>query len=75
MLVYIYFNFKLDRSPNQILFDKEEEIANKIVEFVDNSYFGNGEGFLAHSLKGQDRACIVVLIYLMKNINGVWKNR
>ena len=61
-----YLTLNWTEVPNQILFDKEDEIANKIVEFVDNSYLGNGEGLLAHSFKGQDRACIVALIYLMK---------
>ena len=61
-----YLTLNWTEVPNQILFDKEDEIANKIVEFVDNSYLGNGEGILAHSFRGQDRVCIVALIYLMK---------
>ena len=61
-----YLTLNWTEVPNQILFDKADEIANKIVEFIDNSYFGHGEGLLAHSFRGQDRVCIVALIYLMK---------
>lgn len=60
-----YLTLNWSESPNQILFDQKDEIANKIVEFVDDSY-KLGEGLLVHSLKGQNRCCIVVLIYLMK---------
>ena len=61
-----YLTLKWEESPNQILFDSQDEIANRIVEFIDNSYLGKGEGLLAHSFRGQNRVCIVVLIYLMK---------
>ena len=61
-----YLTLNWTEVPNQILFDKADEIANKIVEFIDNSYLGMGEGLLAHSFRGQDRVCIVALIYLMK---------
>ena len=61
-----YLTLNWSESPSQILFDSKDEIANRIVEFVDGSLLGKGEGLLAHSLKGQNRVCIVVLIYLMK---------
>jgi hypothetical protein len=61
-----YLTLNWSENPKQILFDNKDEIANRIVEFIDNSLIGKGEGILAHSLKGQDRVCIVVLIYLMK---------
>ena len=61
-----YLTLNWTEVPNQILFDQADEIANKIVEFIDNSYLGMGEGLLAHSFRGQDRVCIVALIYLMK---------
>ena len=61
-----YLTLNWTETPNQILFDSKDEIANRIVEFIDNSYLGKGEGLLAHSFRGQDRVCIVVLIYLMK---------
>ena len=61
-----YLTLNWSEVPNQILFDSKDEIANKIVDFIDGSLLGKGEGLLAHSNKGQDRVCIVVLIYLMK---------
>ena len=61
-----YLTLNWSETPNQILFDTKDEIANRIVEFIDGSLIGKGEGVLAHSFKGQDRVCIVVLIYLMK---------
>ena len=60
-----YLTLNWSESPNQILFDPNDEIADKILFFIDDSCI-NGEGLLAHSFKGQDRVCIVVLIYLMK---------
>ena len=61
-----YLTLNWSETPNQILFDSKDEIANRIVGFIDNSYLGKGEGLLAHSFRGQNRVCIVVLIYLMK---------
>ena len=60
-----YLTLNWSETPNQILFDPKDEIANRIVEFIDNSY-NVGEGVLAHSFRGCDRVCIVVIIYLMK---------
>lgn len=60
-----YLTLNWSESPNQSLFDPKDEVANRIVGFIDDSS-KNGEGFLVHSLKGQNRACIVVLIYLVK---------
>ena len=60
-----YLTLNWTETPNQILFDPKDEIANRIVEFIDNSYIV-GEGVLAHSFRGSDRVCIVVIIYLMK---------
>ncbi len=60
-----YLTLNWSENLNQILFDQKDEIANKIVEFADDA-LKCGEGLLVHSLKGQNRACIVVMIYLMK---------
>jgi protein-tyrosine phosphatase len=60
-----YLTLNWSENPNQNLFDQRDEIANRIVNFLEES-LKNGEGLLVHSLRGQDRACIVVLIYLMK---------
>lgn len=67
-----YLTLSWIENPSQLLFDSKDEIANKIVSFIDNS-LNNGEGLLAHSLKGQDRVCIVVIIYLMKKYNWTLK--
>jgi hypothetical protein len=60
-----YLTLNWSESPNQNLFDQKDEIANRLITFIDES-LKNGEGILVHSLRGQDRACIVALIYFMK---------
>ena len=50
---------------NQNLFDPNDEIVDKIILFIRDS-FTKGEGLLIHSMKGKNRCCIVVIIYLMK---------
>ncbi len=63
---YLVINWS--ENPNQKLFDSKDEIVNRIVSFIDES-LKNGEGLLIHSVRGQDRVCIVVIIYLMKKYN------
>ena len=60
-----YLTLKWSDDESQILFDVKDEIANKLVEFIDEGV-DLGEGLLVHSFRGQNRVCIVVLIYLMK---------
>jgi hypothetical protein len=60
-----YLTLNWTENENQTLFDNKDEISNKIVEFIDKG-IEEGEGILAHSFKGQNRVCIVVIIYLMK---------
>ena len=60
-----YLTLNWQESPSQNLFDSLDEIANKIVDFIEDS-FNKGEGLLAYSARGQNRVCIVILIYLMK---------
>ena len=60
-----YLTLNWSETPTQNLFDSKDEIANRIVAFIDDS-FVRGEGLLAHSVRGQNRVCIVVIIYLMK---------
>ena len=67
-----YLTLSWMEKPSQVLFDSKDEIANQIVLFIDNS-LTHGEGLLAHSVRGQDRVCIVVLIYLMKKYNWTLK--
>jgi protein-tyrosine phosphatase len=60
-----YLTLNWSESPNQHLFDPKDEIANRIVSFIDDS-IKTGEGFLVHSVRGQNRACLVVLIYFIR---------
>ena len=60
-----YLTINWSENPNQILFDLKDEIAEKIVEFIDKG-ISIGEGVLAHSFNGKNRVCLVALIYLMK---------
>ncbi len=60
-----YLTLNWTETPNQILFDPKDEIANRIIEYIDSSYLV-GERVLAHSFLGCDKVCIVVIIYLMK---------
>jgi protein-tyrosine phosphatase len=59
-----YLTLNWSEHSNQILFDEKDEIANRIVNFIDDS-FKSGEGLLVHSLRGKNRACIVVISYLI----------
>lgn len=43
----------------------KDEIANKIINFIDETST-KGEGLLITSLKGKNRSCVTVLLYLMK---------
>ena len=60
-----YLTINWSESPSQIIFDLKDEIAEKIVEFIDKALL-IGEGVLAHSFNGKNRVCLVALIYLMK---------
>jgi hypothetical protein len=60
-----YLTLKWTENQNQNLFDQRDEVAGKIVNFIDDSQ-KNGEGILIYSQHGQNRACIVILIYLIK---------
>ena len=63
-----YLTLNWSESPKCILFNQNDEIASRIVNFVEDSY-KNGEGLLVHSSRGQNRVCIVVIIYLIKKYN------
>ena len=60
-----YLTLNWSDTPTQNLFDSRDEIANRIVSFIDDA-LERGEGLLVHSLTGQNRVCIVIVIYLMK---------
>lgn len=63
-----YYTLYWSENPSQELFDKNDEIVDKILLFIKES-LSNGEGLLIHSVKGQDRCCVVVIIYLMRKYN------
>ena len=60
-----YYTLFWSESPTQNLFSPNDEIVDKILLFIRESYL-KGEGLLIHSVKGKDRCCLVVIIYLMK---------
>ena len=63
-----YFNLNWYENPNQQLFELNENNIIKLLKFIDNSY-KKGEGLLVFSMKCQNRACIVAIIYLIKIYN------
>jgi len=62
----IIFNWPEYPSSNKILI--KEETAKKILNFVDDS-IKRGTGVIIYSVKGQNRACVAIIIYLMKKYN------
>ena len=60
-----YFSINWKEIPSQKLLDIKDEIQNKIVSFIDEA-LTKGEGLLVHSVKGVNRALVVVVIYFMK---------
>ena len=60
-----YYTLYWSENPNQNLFDPNDEIVDKILLFIRDSFI-RGEGLLIHSVKGKNRCCIIVIIYLMK---------
>ena len=68
-----YLTLNWVESPSQILFDSNDLIVDKLMRFISES-LSRGEGLLIISVKGKNRCCIVVVIYLMKKYNwGVEK--
>ena len=63
-----YLTLNWIESPSQILFDSTDQIVEKILRFISES-MSKGEGLLIISVKGKNRCCVVVVIYLMKKYN------
>ena len=63
-----YLTLNWVESPSQILLDSNEQIVDKIMRFIAES-LSRGEGLLIISVKGKNRCCVVVVIYLMKKYN------
>ena len=60
-----YLTLNWTENASQKLIDSKDEIQNRIVSFIDDA-IENGEGLLAYSVKGQNRACIIIIIYFMR---------
>ena len=63
-----YLTLNWVESPSQILLDSNDQIVDKIMMFISES-LSKGEGLLIISVKGKNRCCVVVVIYLMKKYN------
>ncbi|EAS00644.2 dual specificity phosphatase domain protein (macronuclear) [Tetrahymena thermophila SB210] len=60
-----YLTFYWQESDKQILFDKNIETVNQIVDFIEEAN-QNGESCLVHSVRGQSRACCILTAYFMR---------
>lgn len=60
-----YLTLDWSENPNQILFDQNDEVVDKILNFVKEA-LTKGEGLLIYSVKGKNRCCVAVVMYLMK---------
>ena len=60
-----YLNLNWPENPLSNIPIIKEEIATKIVNFIDNC-LKNSDGLMIYSLKGQNRCCVVVIVYLMR---------
>ena len=63
-----YLTLNWAERASQNLFDPKDRIVDTIVFFIDNAV-NKGEGLLVYSVKGQNRTCCVVIIYLIKKYN------
>ena len=63
-----YLNLNWVENSKQQLFESGDENVFKIMNFIDNAD-KNGEGILIFSIRGQNRCCIVIIIFLMKKYN------
>jgi hypothetical protein len=60
---YLNFNWPENSTLNQPII--KDETVTKIVNFID-SCLKNGDGLMIYSVKGQNRCCVIIIIYLMK---------
>ena len=67
---HLTFNWPEYPSGNNILI--KDETAKKILNFIDDS-IKKGNGVIIFSVKGQNRACVAIIIYLMKKYNWSMK--
>jgi hypothetical protein len=60
---YLTFNW-LDNNQ-QILFDAKDTTTNQCYNFIEEA-LSNTESILVHSVRGQNRACCVIAVFLMR---------
>ena len=60
-----YLNFNWPENPAMSQQIIKDETVTKIVNFID-SCLKNGDGLMIYSVKGQNRCCVIIIIYLMK---------
>ena len=60
-----YLTLNWVESPSQKLLDSGGQIVEKLMRFIAES-LSRGEGLLVMSVRGKNRCCIVVVIYLMR---------
>ena len=60
-----YLNLNWPENPSSQKPIIQDDTVSKIVNFIDNSV-KNGDGLMIYSVKGQNRCCVVIIVYLMK---------
>ena len=63
-----YLNLNWLENPSPEVKYLTDESINKIINFFDDCK-NNGEGLLGYSFKGQNRICVIIIIFLMKKYN------
>ena len=60
---YLNLNWPENPLPQKPLI--QDDTVTKIVNFIDNCQ-KNGDGLMIYSVKGQNRCCVAIIVYLMK---------
>ena len=67
---YLTLNWQEYPSNNNIYIN--EDTVKKILYFIDDS-IQNGDGLMIYSVRGQNRACVAIIIYLMEKYKWTLK--
>ena len=57
---------------NQIVLDSKDKVVNQCYNFINQAHTDN-TGVLVHSAKGQSRACVVILLWMMRRYKWTLK--
>ena len=60
---YLNLNWPENPLPQKPLI--QDDTVTKIINFIDNCQ-KNGDGLMIYSVKGQNRCCVAIIVYLMK---------